>query len=416
MGKKINQSTIKNLEAPEGGNSIEWDSEIGGFGVRITAAGSVSFILDYRIDGRQRRYTIGRSPEYSPTAARNEAIDLRKDIKAGIDPIERKKDEERKRRQEPTLEDLATDYLERYAVPNKRATSLRNDRQMIKGIILDGLGKTLRVKAIGRRDIETLITSLKKTPYRANRVLSLISKMFNLAMEWKWVTENPTKGVPRFQEDKRERWLSKKEIQRFREALDGYPDQNAANALRLLLLTGARSGEVLKAEWDHFDFTRAVWTKPSHHTKEKKTEHVPLSRVAIALLESMLPENPVEQVGPLFPGKEIPGKKEGARTTLRRPWIAACKAAGLVEATTVQGKRGPITRYRPTVRTHDLRHSYASHLVSSGASLEVVGKLLGHTQAQTTMRYAHLQDESLRTATNRFGDIFSEAKQKRKNA
>lgn len=83
---------------------------------------------------------------------------------------------------------------------------------------------------------------------------------------------------------------------------------------------------------------------------------------------------------------------------------------------TREGKRGKITRWKPTVRTHDLRHSYASHLVSSGASLEVVGKLLGHTQAQTTMRYAHLQDDSLRTATNRFGDIFSEAQQKRKNA
>jgi integrase len=411
MAKRITHAAINHLEAPETGNKIEWDSEIPGFGVRITAAGVVAFILDYRIHGHQRRLTIGRSPAWSPTAARIEAGNLRQDVDKGIDPIERKKDEERKRRQEPTLEDLATDYVERYAKPTKRASSLRNDRQMIDGIILDGLGRNLRVKAIGRRDIETLITSKKATPYRANRVLSLLSKMFNLAIEWKWITENPTKGVPRFQEDKRERWLSKKEIQCFREALDSYPDQNAANALRLLLLTGARSGEVLKAEWEHFDFTRGVWTKPSHHTKEKKVEHVPLSRVAIALLESMLPEDPVEQVGPLFPGK-----KEGARTTVRRPWIAACKAAGLAVPITRQGKRGKITRWKPTVRTHDLRHSYASHLVSNGASLEVVGKLLGHTQAQTTMRYAHLQDESLRTATNRFGDIFSETQQKRKNA
>lgn len=273
MSKRIAQTAIKKMKAPKKGNRIEWDGEIPGFGVRITAAGVKSFILDYRIHGRQRRYTIGRSPEWSRTAAHNEALDLRKGIKKGIDPLE----VDRERRLEPTLGDLATDYLDRYAKPNKRASSLRNDRQMIEGIILDGLGKTLRLKAIGRRDIETLITSLKKTPYRANRVLSLLSKMFNLAIEWKWTVENPTKGVPRFQEDKRERWLSKKEIQSFREALDGYPDQNAANALRLLLLTGARSGEVLKAEWDHFDFTRGVWTKPSHHTKEKKTEHVPLS-------------------------------------------------------------------------------------------------------------------------------------------
>jgi integrase len=419
LGRRIVQNTIKKMEAPESGNRIEWDSEIHGFGVRITAAGAVSFILDYRIHGRQRRFTIGRSPEWSPTAARDEVLDLRKGLAKGIDPME----ERRKSRSEPTLGDLATDYLARYAEPNKRPTSLRNDRQMIEGIILDGLGKTRRLKAVGRRDIETLITSLKKTPYRANRTLSLLSKMFNLAIEWKWIMENPTKGVPRFQEDKRERWLSKKEIQRFREALDGYPDQNAANALRLLLLTGARSGEVLKAEWDHFDFTHEVWTKPSHHTKEKKTEHVPLSGVAISLLRSMLPENPVEQVGPLFPGfpemnrrgKRTDSKEcEGPRTTVRRPWIAACKAAGLAEPITRQGKRGTVTRWKPTVRTHDLRHSYASHLVSNGASLEVVGKLLGHTQAQTTMRYAHLQDDSLRAATNRFSDIFSAVQEQRK--
>jgi len=235
--------------------------------------------------------------------------------------------------------------------------------------------------------------------------------MFSLAIDWKWTSENPSKGIPRFHEEKRERWLSKKEIQRFREAMDRYPDQNAANALRLLLLTGSRAGEVLKAEWEHFDFARGVWTKPSHHTKQHRVEHVPLSRVAISLLEAMLPENPIEQVGPLFHGR-----KGGTRTTVRRPWIAACKAAGLVEAITVEGKRGTVTRYRPTVRTHDLRHSYASHLVSNGVSLQVVGKLLGHTQAQTTMRYAHLQDESLRTATNRFGDIFSEVQQKQKKA
>jgi integrase len=269
MSKRIIQSTIKHLEAPEEGNKIEWDSEIPGFGVRITAGGSVSFILDYRIHGRQRRYTIGRSPEWSPTAAREEAGELRRLIAKGNDPME----ERRQSRSEPTLGDLATDFLNRYAVPKKRATSLRNDRQMIEGIIRPRLG-ALRLKAVGRRDIETLHTSLKATPYRANRVLALLSKMFSLAIEWKWRTDNPTKGVPRFHEEKRERWLSKKEIQRFREALDGYPDQNAANALRLLLLTGSRAGEVLKAEWEHFDFTRGVWTKPSHHTKQKRVEHV----------------------------------------------------------------------------------------------------------------------------------------------
>jgi integrase len=213
--------------------------------------------------------------------------------------------------------------------------------------------------------------------------------------------ENPAKRVEKFPEAKREGWLTVEELQRFRAALDAYADQNAANALRLLMLTGSREGEVLKAEWEQFDLIRGIWIKPSHNTKQKRVEHVPLSTETMALLQSMMPQ----ASGPLFPGT-----RGGERTTLRRPWVQACKAAGLVTTETVKGKRGPITKYHPTVRIHDLRHSFASHLVSNGVSLQIVGKLLGHTQAATTMRYAHLQDAALRTATNRLSEIYTEAK------
>jgi integrase len=110
-------------------------------------------------------------------------------------------------------------------------------------------------------------------------------------------------------------------------------------------------------------------------------------------------------VAPLFPGV-----KGGTLVSLRRPWIQSCKAAGLVVIVPVIGNRRLTVRYRPNVRIHDLRHSYASHLVSNGVSLQIVGKLLGHTQATTTMRYAHLQDETLRAATNRFGEMFTNGK------
>jgi integrase len=397
MGKRIVEKLIKKMDAPEQGNRIEWDSEIPGLGVRITASGVTSFILDYRISGRQRRYTIGRHPELTIVAARIEAGELRTRIRNGRDPME----ERNQSRAEPTLGDLADEYLKRHAQPNKRLSSLRDDRRMINKVIRPKIGKH-RLKAVGRHDIETLHASLKATPYAANRVLSLLSKMFNLAIEWKWMTENPSRGIPRFQEGKRERWLTTEELQRFREALDRYADQNAANALRLLMLTGSREGEVLKAEWEQFDFQRRVWTKPSHNTKQKRVEHIPLNDPALKLLNSVMPQ---DASGPLFPGK-----KSGTRVSLRRPWLQACKAAGLVVTEIVKGKRRMITRYRPTVRIHDLRHSYASHLVSNGVSLHIVGKLLGHTQAATTMRYAHLQDETLRAATNRFGEIFTEGK------
>lgn len=398
MGTRIVEKSIKKMTAPESGNRIEWDSEIPGFGIRITAAGVISFVLDYRIFGRQRRYTIGRYPELTVAAARLKAGELKFAIRDGHDPME----ERNQSRIEPTLGDLAEEYLERHAIPNKRPSSLRDDRQMIKNVIGPKLGK-FRLKAVGRVDVEMLHLSLKATPYSANRVLSLLSKMFNLAIEWKWTTDNPTRGVQRFQEGRRERWLTTEEIQRFREALDSYSDQNAANALRLLMLTGSREGEVLKAAWEQFDFQRGVWTKPSHTTKQNRVEHIPLSGPALKLLKSMMPS---AGIGPLFPGA-----KGGARVSLRRPWLQACKVSGLVVEEIVIGKRGPKTRYRPTVRIHDLRHSYASHLVSNGVSLQIVGKLLGHTQASTTMRYAHLQDETLRDATNRFGEIYSDAKE-----
>jgi integrase len=392
MGNRITEQSIKRMKAPEDGNYIEWDSEIPGFGVRITVAGAVGFILDYRIFGRQRRYTIGRYPELTATAARLEAGALRAKIRAGHDPME----ERNQSRGEPTAGDLVTSYKASEGFQRLRAHTRKDYERMLDKIVAVKLGSH-RLKAINKRDVEGLHASLKATPYQANRVLALLSKMLNFAIEEKWIVENPARGVTKFHEEKRENWLSVDQITKFRQALDAYKDQSAANCLRLLLLTGSRAGEALKSEWKEFDLTRGVWTKPTHHTKQKKTEHVPLSAPSIELLKRMKPRN---AAGPLFPGRE-----SGHRVSLKRPWVQACKAAGLVEKIQVKGKRRMLTRYKPTVRLHDLRHSYASHLVSNGVGLQIVGKLLGHVQASTTMRYTHLQDEALRAATNQLATI-----------
>lgn len=389
MRQRITQKAISKLIPPTKGNSIEYDSEIPGFGVRITCAGVVAFVLNYRIHGRERRLTIGRHPELTATAARERAIQLRGKILDGQDPLEEKDQQ----RAEASVLDLAEQYLSVYALEHKRPSSIRNDRQMIEKIIGPGIGM-LRVKAVSQKDVQTLHNHLRATPYRANRVLALLSKMFTLAIQWGWRSDNPVCRVPRFHEDRRERWLSVVEVRRLMEALDSYAGQNAANALRLLLLTGARESEVLTAEWSQFDLDRGIWTKPSHHTKQKKIEHVPLSHFAIALLRTMRSENPT---GVLFPGAN--GRP---RVTLHRPWVQACKEAGLAEPILFEGKKHVVTRYRPLVRIHDLRHTYASHLVSAGASLHIVGKLLGHTQPQTTARYAHVADQALRSATEQF--------------
>ena len=396
MKISINEKTVKGLKPPNAGNIIHYDREVRGFGVRITANGAVSFILNYSIGDRERRYTIAGWPEKSATWARDEALRLRGKIRDKVDPLE----EKQQRDAEATVADLAHDYLERHARPHKRPGSIRNDEMLLR-VILPRLGR-LRVSRVGRRDVEKLHSSMKPTPYHANRMLSLLSKMFALAIEWKWCAESPTKGIPRFHEERRENWLSVDQLENLSRALADYSDQTAADALRLLILTGAREGEVLSATWEQFDLKRGVWTKPSAHTKQKTTEHVPLSRTALDVLHRM---KKIQNGPHLFPGRF-----QGARVTLRRPWIQVLKAAGLVTAEQYRGKRGRmLTRYKPTVRIHDLRHTFASHLVSSGQSLQVVGRLLGHTQAATTMRYAHVADEALRAATNKFPAVFDSA-------
>jgi integrase len=380
--------------------------------------------LDYYFRGKKRRYCIGRHPEFTAEAARKEAMALKVDIANGHDPLA----ERHEWKNEPTFAALAAAYM-KDAKARKRESSLRDDCQMLgmndngepkadkneaqkKKRILTVLGEH-RLAEIKQSDIARFHESLREAPYRANRVLALLSAVFNYGIDKKWTTENPARGIEKFPEEKRERFLTIEEMQKLRESIEGYHDVSARDALLLLMLTGSREGEVLKAEWEEFDLARGVWTKPSHHTKQKKDEHIPLSGPALKLLESMQTPG---ATGPLFPGRERKEKSCTARVSLRRPWVQACKAAGLVREIAVEGKRRgkdgepvKLTRYRPTLRVHDLRHNFASHLASNGVSLQVVGKLLGHTQASTTMRYAHLQDEALRSATNKFGRIFEQA-------
>jgi integrase len=269
---------------------------------------------------------------------------------------------------------------------------------MLDRIILPRLGK-FQVRAITQRDVELLHASLSKTPYRANRVRSLISAMFARAIAWKLADENPAHGVERFQEDHRETSLTIAQLKRLHSALTNYSDQTAADAIRLLIVTGARESEVLTAEWSMFDFAEATWTKPSHHTKQKKIEHVSLSTAALAILTRLRSR---KLPGPfLFPSAD----NKGHRTTIRRPWMQVLREAGLAMSQQVPGKRRKVvTKWKPLVRIHDLRHTFASHLVSAGESVYIVGKLLGHTQASTTQRYAHLDNKSQRDAANVFGN------------
>ncbi len=393
--RRITVHLVNALSAPKSGNRVLWDSDLTGFGVRITATGAVSFVLRYVINGRERRYTIGKHPDLSPSAARERATVLRGRIATGQDPLEIRTND----REAATVGELCDDYLERHARPKKRPKSVMGDEQLIRLYIRPKLGAR-KVSSISRRDLDEAHQALKAHPYQANRLVALLSKMFSLAVAWGWRSDNPAKGIGRFAEDRRHRWLSVDELGALSKAVSNYPDKRIADAIRLMILTGARRGEVLNATWDQFDFGRGVWVKPSHHTKQKKTEHVPLSGSALALVSGMKAatakaigdEKELSKFPFLFPGN-AEGKP---LQDLKKAWKTICAAAGIKGA-----------------RIHDLRHTYASHLVSGGHSLPLVGRLLGHTQAATTHRYAHLADDPLRKATEEFGTIFGAAGRKR---
>ncbi|AWN43813.1 tyrosine-type recombinase/integrase [Methylobacterium durans] len=378
MASRITETLVKSLPSPERGNRITYDTELKGFGARVTAAGAKSFILNYRIAARERRYTIGSYPEWSATAARKEAEGLKRRIDLGEDPMAKRCEE----RETPTVADLCALYEERH-LPKKRPSSQRDDRVFIRNVILPRWGRE-KVTAIRHADIEALHREVSaRTPYRANRLVALLSKMFSLAVKWELIKENPVTGIERNPERMRTRYLSGNELRRLQGALDAYSNQQTANAIRLLLLTGARRMEVLSATWDQFDLEAGIWIKPAASVKQAREHRVPLSAASLDLLTTMRSSS---QGRWLFPGK-VTGKPLG---DIKKAWASICRQAGI-----------------ENIRLHDLRHSFASYLASAGHSLPVIGALLGHTQAQTTHRYAHLLDEALRSATERVGSIFA---------
>ncbi|MCC3306191.1 tyrosine-type recombinase/integrase [Sneathiella sp. HT1-7] len=370
---RLTKNLVDRLQA-EDAECIFWDETLPGFGIRVKPSGVKSYVVQYRNrqTGRSRRKTLGKhGPHMSLHQARELAQGYLSDVVRGRDPVA----EFNAIRSSPSVRELADNYMKLHAIPKKRPKSAATDQRMLDRFILPNLGGH-KVFEIGYNDIQTLHNSLKSTPFQANRVLSLLSKMFELSIKWRWRRDNPAKGVEKFHEEKRHRWLADEELKRLTKALDEHPNQIAANAIRLQLLTGARIGEVLSAKWADFNLERGVWIKPSHHTKQKRTEHLPLSGAAKELLIVHQKSIGSDSVY-IFPGRQ-PNKPT---VDLKRFWRSIVTTA-------------EIDNYR----IHDNRHTHASQLVSSGLSLAIVGRLLGHTSPMTTQRYAHLADDPLREA------------------
>ena len=344
--------------------------------------------------------TIGRWPEWSTTSARDRAKELRREIDAGGDPLGQKESG----REAPRFKDLIERYTEVH-LPHLSPTNASDQKSMLAKLVAPEWGNRL-VTEITPYDVEKLLNKVaagrarpskakpnnrarklqgtKPTPVRANRTGEVLRKMFTYAVGWGWREDNPASSFRRRIENARERFLSHEEIRKLAEALEAAEDRRAADIIRMCMLTGARVGEVRQARFEHFNLEHLSWSKPASMTKQRKVHRLPISDEAAAIVRQrqlLVPRG----CQLLFPG-DVPGQpvKE-----IRRFWANIQKQVGI-----------------PDVRIHDLRHTFASLLVSGGASLEMIGKLLGHSQMQTTQRYAHLMDSPLRAGVDAVANAF----------
>lgn len=397
MKAHLTERYVKNAEGSKSCDTLIHDDTITGFGLCIYRSGRKAFVMQYRLHRRLRRMTIGRWPEWSVAAAREEARRIKQEVNRGYDPLGKKQEE----RDAPTVGEMIDRYILEY-VPRLAKRNGDDQISMLRKLI-EPEWKYRKVTEIEPYDVELLLAKVAEgrwrprrkpgrkrsgppqpTPIRANRVGEVLRKMFNLAVShWKMRPDNPAASFTRRIENSRERFLSLQELERLTEVLDRYGSDRAADVIRMLLLTGARLGEVLSSQFVHFDVEHAIWTKPAATTKQRRIHRVPLSSAAVALVR-----NRKELVQPgcpwLFPGHTA----DQPLQDIRKFWYSVRAEAGI-----------------PEVRIHDLRHTYASLLVSGGMSLPMIGRLLGHTQSQTTMRYAHLMDDPLREGVEAVGNM-----------
>jgi integrase len=390
--QRLTDAVVRRIRAPKQGYTVSHDSEARGFAVRVTAKGVRSFILNYYTrSGRDRCYTIGQFSDWSTTAARAKARELRREIDAGGDPLAEIEAE----RSAPTVAELI-DRFEAEHLPRKRPQTARDYRRMLGNHIRPHFGAHAKVADVTFADVDALHRKITRSgaAYAANRCVAMVSKMFSLAVRWSMRPDNPCKGVERNTEHHRQRYLKGDELGRLVAALADHPDRQAADAVRMLLLTGARRGEVLGARWGDIDLGEGVWSKPPSSTKQNRHHQVPLSAPARALLarirEEQAAQHPKQPLGAfVFPSA---ASATGHLVEIKKSWAALTRAAGISD-----------------LRLHDLRHSYASSLVSSGASLPLIGSLLGHSSPTTTARYAHLFRDPQRAAAERIGSLIENA-------
>jgi integrase len=406
-GRRITKTRVDTLPT----SSVLWDADVRGFGVRRQRRDAV-YVLKFRANGKQRLYTIGlHGSPWTVENARIEARRLLGEVAKGADPSLLRA----RMKAAPTLETFAKRYLAEVSDAHKKPTTARGERLILTRHILPLLG-TRKIAEIDRSDVARLHAQMKETPILANRAIALLSHMLNHAVDKGERADgpNPCRKVKKYREHARERFLSEAELASLGAAIEEaetsgiqwHPNPNkkvkhapeewnrrikidaySAAALRLLLFTGARLREVLHLKWENVDLDRGILFLPDSKTGKKT---IVLNAPALELL------NGLERIGTYV----IAGEKlTKPRADLKRPWALVRRRAGL-----------------DGLRIHDLRHTYASFGAAGGLGLPIIGKLLGHARANTTQRYAHLDNDPLRKAADAIGGRIAAALQRKPGA
>ncbi|MGH1407751.1 MAG: tyrosine-type recombinase/integrase [Rhodomicrobiaceae bacterium] len=368
----INKTVVERLQP---GDTV-YDTSLKGFGVRRQRL-SASYFLKTCIRGKQKFITIGRHGlPWTPDTARRQAMAYK------VDPLQTEKEKETAL----SLSELV-DHFKQSHYPNVKPSTRREYSAVIDKKILPILGKVI-ISEISRPDITKLHHKYAHTPRYANVTLKVIS----LIMSWaeghgyRPLNSNPCKGIKRFTENKVERYLSKEELSSLGAAIDeaenyGRISLYAAAAIRLLIFTGARKGEILGLKWEYIDFEKQIIFLPDSKTGAKS---INLNEPAILVLQSI----PRQTNNPYV----IVGKVHGqSMVNIQKPWIIVRDTAGL-----------------KNFRIHDLRHSFASVAAESGASLLHIGKLLGHKKSATTERYAHIANNPVKELNENVGNLIKD--------
>ena len=362
-----------------GGWDVRWDSAVTGLGLRVYPSGKKTFVLSYRSRGRKRLMALGRYGTLTLDKARTRARKLLVQVEDGKDPL----DEKRRGSQEETFGALMEAYVERHAKVHKK--TWRDDEQRLKRHI-PATWKGRRVSDITRREISSLHHRIGEAkPYEANRLHEILRKMFGLARTWGFLEDdagNPATSIERFKEKARKRWLTPAELPRLTAVIDREPSIYIRALLWLLMLTGARKGELLSATWDDVDWSLERLRLPE--TKSGEEQFITLNAAAMAVLQA----TPRDERNPRI----FPGHKGGKLTNLNTAWREIRKAADLED-----------------LQMHDLRRSVGSWLSQAGVDLNLIKEALRHSNISTTLTYARLGEDAAREAMEDHGKRVLEA-------